>query len=784
LYATIVTGGLALGITTLLVITQWTAWHTGFDRHFSGIENTYRVSLLEKGDNFERSTARIIHGDVVHQLYTQAEIPEIGTIGRLAPYRNAIVRNSDIAFYEDNCFSCDPEFISIFKPKMIIGDQKTALDGPFKAIISEKTARKYFGNEEPTGKQIEIVHQFDTEPHQYEITGVYRDFPENSHFKINLLTSFENPETYNSTAWVYLHLQKGADPDKVGAQIKDLIVAHNDERYSKDVEPSIIPVTDIHLKSHLARELERNVKGHSLLVLFTAGLLVFILAWFNFTLLSISQNQLNLNKLIYQWQFGAGKRNFFYQFFVDFFTISMLSFIIGIALSILISNPIKNTIGISITQNSEVLLLSLLFIFLILAGSSALTSAFATQRLYKVLQEKYFIKQKSTNKPVHSRNWFIRTVIILEFIITFGLITNLLMISTQVNYSIQNQIGSNDATTLQLSDLPRPVIAKYEAFRNELKKHASIEEVTAMMEKPGGMAMDAFNYKIEGLPENNDKIYVFPVDENFIQFYDLNILAGKDFPDDYDTNDTTAFYILNETAVRVYEETDHEDMIGRELSISYSYPGYMEPGKIIGVVEDFHLSDMGREVTPMVIFPEYVWLYCFSIRLNGDVEEGLKILQREWLKFFPEYPFRYNFTTDIYRTLYATEHAELKVFLIFSLLSVIIAGTGLFALSGFFMQQKMHAAAIRKINGAALKHIFLPDLLQYMVLALISSIIAIPFSWYTINSWKENFVYQIPLPIWLFPATALFLIIFSWIAVIYHTIKLTRINPIIFIRNR
>jgi putative ABC transport system permease protein len=779
-----VTGGLAFGITTLLVITQWAAWHSGFDRHFSGIENIYRVSLLEKGGNFERSTARIIHGDVVHQLYTLAEIPEIAATGRLAPYRNAIVRKGEIAFYEDKCFSCDPEFIDIFKPQMIIGDPETALDGPYKAIISEKTARKFFGDEDPTGREIEIVHQFAYEPHQYEITGVYRDFPENSHFKINLLTSFEDPESYNSTAWVYLQLQKGTDPERVRAQIKALIIAHNDENYSQNLEPSIIPVTEIHLKSHLARELERNVKGHTLVVLFSAGLLVFVLAWFNFSLLSISQNQLSLNRLTYQWQFGATKRNFFFQFFLDFFTVSMLSLMMGGILTVLISNLIKNTIGISIAQNSNLLLMGLLFIFLILTLSSALTAAFATQRLYKVLQEQYFIRQKSTSKPVHSKSWFIRTVIILEFIISFGLITNLFMISRQVNFSIQNQIGSNDEVTIQIPNLPRPVIDNYEPFRNELKKYASIEEMTAMMEKPGGMAMDAFSYKIEGLPEKNDKLYVFPVDENFIRFYDLNILAGKDFPDDYDADDTTDYYILNETAVRLYEEMGYEDMVGRTLSINYSYPGYMRPGKIIGVVEDFHLSDMGREITPMVIFPEYVWLYCFSIRLNGDVQEGLSILQREWQSFFPEYPLRYNFTTEIYSELYASEKTELKVLFIFSLLSLIIAGTGLFALSGFFMQHKMHGAAIRKINGAEIEHILMPELIHYMILALISSFIALPFSWYTIKSWQENFVYQTTLPLWLFPAAGIFLVLFSWIAVIYHTVKLSRINPIVYLRSR
>jgi putative ABC transport system permease protein len=784
LYASIVIGGLALGIMTMLAITQWTVWHAGFDRHFTDGENIFRISLIEKGENFERNTARIIHGDVVQQLYTSSEIPEIQKVGRLAPYRNAIVRNGDILFYEDKCFSCDPEFIEIFSPGMISGNPKTALSGPNRAIISEKAARKYFGEADPMGKVIEIVHQFDYRPQLFEITGIFRDFPENSHFRIDLLTSFSNPETYNSTAWVYLKLQRGASTSKIERQVMDLILSHNDEVDYQNVQPSLISLHNIHLGSNLARELERNINRQTLLILFIAGILVFLLSWFNFTLLSVSQSQLNMNKLIYQWQLGADRKLFFKQFFTEYLAIGTIAFLIGSILGVLVNMQIKSMLGVSLNQNREVLLISLLSIFLVLVVSSAVTSIYTTQRLYMFLQRKYLQRQRSDRRPVHSRNWFIRSVIIAEFVITFGLITNLLMIREQVEFSIRNQIGSNVSSTIQIPDLPRPVVDNYILFRNELKKYDVILEVTGMMEEPGGMAMDAFNYSIEGLPENENKLYVFPVDENFIRFYNLNILAGQDFPDYYDPNDTTEFYMLNETAARLFGLNDYEEIVGRELRLDFPYKGYFYPGKIVGVVEDFHLSDMQWEITPMVIFPEYTWLYCFSVKTTGDFKQSVDILQREWEKFFPEYPFRYYHTADLFKDIYNTELTTLRILFIFSLLSAIIAGTGLFALSSFFLHQRMHAAAIRKINGAKTRNIMFPELIQYFSLALISSLIALPVSWYTMNQWQKSFIYQSAIPFWLFPATTLMLILFSWMAVFYHTYRLTRINPSEHIRNR
>ncbi len=783
LYTVIVVGGLALGITTFLAIIQWTAWHVSFDRHFPDSNNIYRISLEEKRENFERHTARIIHGDVVNQLYNKSQIPEIQSIARLSPFRNAIVRKDDIVFYEDKSYSCDNEFVKIFHPEMLIGDPETALAAPRKVILSETTARKYFGDKDPLGQSLEIVHQFGYEGEQYEVTGVFKNFPPNTHFRIELLTSYEDPSGYSGTAWVYLKLQANPDLIKIEQEVKDLIDANNDESYAEGLSPYIIPLKDIHLRSHLARELEQNVHLQTLLILFIAGLLVFILAWFNFTLLSISQNQLKIKTLTYQWQVGASKRVLFTQFLIDFLTIGVISFLLAFVFMMLISEPLKNNFNVSFTENRQLLAYSLLVIVFILIVSSVSTALFATERFYGILKYRYFASQKNTTRPVNPRTWFIRSVIIIEFVITFALITNLIMIRTQVNFAIAQQIGANDSTTIQLPNLPRPVIDKYSLFKEELKKYPSINEVTAMMEEPGGMAMDAFSYRIEGLPATDGRLFVFPVDEDFIRFYDLNILAGKDFPTIYNNEDTTEFFILNETAAKLYDLDSYDELIGRELDMDFSVEGFIYPGNIIGVIEDFHLSSMDAEITPMVIFPEYTWLYCISIRLSGDAGNSIGIIRNTWKELFPEYPLQYIYTTEMYKNLYSTQLTELKVLILFSIISILIAGTGLFALSGFFMQQKMNAAAIRKINGAKMRHILVPELKQYLVLAIISTLIGLPISWISMNKWLSNFSYQAEIPVWIFPLVGFFLIAFSWISVIYHSVRLSRINPVEFIRN-
>ncbi|MFC2089500.1 ABC transporter permease [Bacteroidota bacterium] len=783
LYTAIVIGGLSVGITTFLVILQWTSWHARYDHHFPKSKQIYRISISEQQENFERHLARIIHGDIVKQLYNDLELPDIKSVARLSPFRNAIIRRNTLVFYEENCYECDPEFLNLFEPEMVTGDPSNVLDAPYKVILSESIARKYFGDDNPVGQTIEIFHQFNEMAESYEVTGVFKDFRSDSHFHIDLLTSFKEPGSFDGTAWVYLLLSESADLDKLMSEIKAFLEENNEEEYVRGIQPFIMPLHDIHMKSHLPRELEKNVQLQSIVIIFIAGVMVFLLAWFNFTLLSISQNQLNLKKLIYEWQLGSGRRLFTLQFFIDFMTVGLISFLLAILLSFTLAAPVRNTFGISLGQNPELLLFSFGLIVLILIISAFITAYFATFRLYNTLKKKYFSGNTRTYNSVSSRNFFIKAVIVFEFILTFVLLANLIMIRSQVNYAISQQIGSNDATTFQIPNLPRPVIDKYPVFRDELMKYPVFTQVTGMMEEPGGMSMDAFNFSVEGLVSSEDaKLFVFPVDENFLRFYDIELIAGDDFPLTYNREDTTEFFILNEAAAKILGDVNTDELLGRKLTIDFPYEGFIYPGDIIGVVKDFHLSDMNQEINPTVLFPEYTWLYCFSIRFEGNAREAVKILGSIWKDIFPDYPLRYYFTSEIYRDLYQAELTEIKVLLIFSILSLLIAGTGLFALSGFFMQQKMHAAAMRKINGANIRQIIAPELLLYLGLTLISSLIAIVISWLTVNKWLDNFSYQVDIQIWIFPAITLFLIIFSWISVMYHSVRLARLNPTEFIK--
>lgn len=781
LYSLLVIVGLAVGITTFLSTIQWSAWHLTFDRDYPEKELIFRLSFEENNEGFYRHTARILHGDALNKIVFSDMLSGIESIGRLSPFRKAAFIIGDDSFYDLYAFACDPSFLKIFQPSILHGEHENPLEEPNSAILTETAARKFFGNKDPIGASIELMHQFDVRLTNYTVTAVIKDFPRNSHFNISVLTAFDDPIEYSGTAWTYVKLDPSGDPQEIEDNIKLFLESTIDEAYAERIQPRLQPVSDIHLHSHKAREIQPNIRFRTVLILIITGMLVFLLAWFNFTLLSFSQNQLHIQRLVVQWQMGAGKRVFFRQFLMENLLIGCISFLAGILLTLLLIPAIEKLGGIYIFQDNRIFLISIALLFLLIIASSLFTSFLSTGRLYRHLQHKYISSKVGTPPDSTGKNLFIRAVILLEFIVTFILVSNLTLIAWQTSFAMSKQLGASHQDAIHLHSLHRAIVDKYELFKIKMLENPYVASVTASMEEPTGECMDANTFDINGIDEGDKQLFLFPVDQEFIRFYGLEMLHGADFPKQYDPNDSTEFFVLNETAANMI--TDNiEDLVGTKLNLHFIWPGFIWPGPITGIVQDFHISGLDYEVSPMVIFPKYTWLYCFSIMPAGDPGPALDHLKNVWEELFPSFPLEYHFSSSLIEHLYQDELVQIRIMLILSILSFVIAGMGLFALSGLFMQKRIKAAALRKINGARIHQVILPELLYYFWLVLLSSALSIPASLFLIERWLRNFKYRIDIPIWIFPACVLILVFSSWIAVFYHTWRLARINPIEFIR--
>jgi len=777
LYSFLVIAGLSVGIAVLLFTMQWSAWHFTFDRTYRDYRQIYRLTLEENKENFHRHMARVIHGDIIRSITFSDAFSKIENIGRLSPYRKAIIKLGRDEFYENYAYRCDADWLRIFSPTVISGSINDMLAEPYTAVITKSIAQKYFGSEDPIGKTFEIIHQFDTEPVDFTVNGVIEDFPENSHLKISILTSIENPIEFEQTAWTYLKLKKNVSVSELEENLKLYIDANFEPDYVEKITPRLQAISEIHLHSHKPREIVPNVQFKSVIILLITGLFVFILSWFNFTLLSVSQHQLNVKRLVIQWQMGAGRKELFNQFLVDNLIIGTISLVTGLILTFILRNRLALITDEQIFHNEILIILIILFLVLLLFISAYLTAFYSTHRLYRYLRFKYLSAKSTTPPDAALKNHFIRWVIISEFIITFILITNLYMIQKQTAYATSMQMGADDPETIQIPNLHRKIIDQYAVFREKMMASPQIDNVTGTMEEPTGLTMDAVEFSIDGIEENEERLYLFPVEENFTRFYNIKVLYGEDLPASYNPNDTFEYFVLNETAARMIAGMNLESLIGRKITLDFFYPGLIGPGRIGGIVEDFYLSGLDYEISPMVMFPKHIWLYCFSVRIKGDHKAAEAYLKQVWDDLFPDYPLRYYYTQDLINEYYKSEITEIKIRMVFSIISILIATTGLFALSGFFMNRKLKYAAIRKIHGAGILNIMLTEMLYYLYIALISSAIAVLPSYFLIERWLRNFFYKLPVPISLFVICALCLVIFSWISVFYHTWKLAKMNP-------
>jgi putative ABC transport system permease protein len=783
LYTLFVVVGLAIGITTFLSTIQWSAWHLTFDRKHPDKERIYRLTFEEINEGFYRHTARIIHGTAITKITFTDMLSGIEKVGRLAPFRKAAFRIGEDSYYDQFTYGCDPAFLDIFQPTVISGDREELLVEPYTAVLTESTARKFFGETNPVGASFELIHQFEVTPVSYTVVAVIADFPRNSHFRISALTSFSDPIAYVGTAWTYVKLKQGSDPLKTEEDIKFFIDTNEDLDYSEGIFPHLQAVSDIHLHSHKAREMQANIRFRTVLVVMITGILVFVLAWFNFTLLTFSQNQLRIQRLVVQWQMGAGRSTFFRQFMTDNLIVGGIAYLAGILLTLLLIPILEQRGGSYMYQDPLIVALSLGLLLLLILGSSILTSLYSTSKLYRYLQYRHLNSRIGTPPDHTGKNRFIRAVIALEFIITFVLLSNLIMITRQTRFAMSEQLGAAQKEAIHLHSLHRTIIDRFELFKERMLESPHVANVTASMEEPTGQTMDANTFRIDGVDEGDKQLFLFMVDQEFLRFYDIDILYGSDFPAYYNPRDSVEYFVLNETAARMLTR-DPGELIGRELALDFNYPGYFWPGPITGIVEDFHLSGLDYEVLPMVIMPKYPWLFCFSVLPAVDPRDALDHLQVVWNELFPSFPLEYQFSSSLIEELYEAELVQIWLLFAFSILSIIISGMGLFALSGLFMQRRIKAAALKKINGAGIRQLILPELLYYLWLALLSAAVSIPASMFLIERWLRNFKYRTDIPIWVFPLCVGILILFSWIAVCYHTIRLARINPIEFIREQ
>lgn len=774
--------GLSVAMACLIATFLYTANELSYDRMHAKAGRIYRVTTDSNDGETSMHPARVA-GDWPGQLLT--EYPAIEKMVRLVPFRKAVVKIGDQKFYTMNAFSTDSSFFDVFDFKIISGNREKALSLPGRAFISQSLAMKYYGSIDVTGKEITIIHQQDPNPKAFIIDGVMEDFPENSHFHAELLTSFTTVEDRTTWAYTYFLMKTGTDVEALRSAIQKKWEEENKDQSSVQIL-HLQKLTDIHLFSHKTREMEKNGDIRSLILLGSGALIILLIALINFLNLNRVQFIAGLKSIKIRMIIGASKFRIVSEMLTHSLVLSVMSFLAGIFIAL----EIGRVLGTSIIQPYQIKGIVLIaFGYILIIGLISLIPLFISG---------FSLKRKSTGIY---RNLY-AVPLIVQFTLSVIALTCTIGLYRQMNYLRNQHPASRNANMLVIPDNPWETVQRYDSFKDELLNHTSITNVTAAMEEPGGDILDGCPFKMEGVNVKEDlTINIFTVDASFFNMMGISPVAGTteiDFTPsqqwEADAVDLNAMrskgnghekeiaemeaklgnyrenYILNQSALQFLGISNPQDAIGKQFRLTFFIPELFPEGEVIGVVPDFHYTNLYSQEKPLVIAPRKLFNYCFIVSIDPrQRKKALEVLQATWQKVNPEFPLQYEYITDSYQKVYTTEQSQTKVLSLFALISVIISALGIFALAAFSMQRRTKEIGIRKVNGARVFQIMVmlnEDLIKWVFIAFL---IACPIAWYAIHKWLQNFAYKTALSWWIFVAAgtvavAVALITVSWLS--------------------
>lgn len=774
--------GLSLGISASAFILLYVNEESSYDKHFENYESIYRLesdfTIHNKHDKF--AVTAIPLGAAFKN-----EIPEVESFARFIQDEHIVFKYNEKEFYEKQSFFADSTAPDMFTLSFIDGNRSDALKHPFTAVISESTAKKYFGDTQAYGKVLT-----DGDGRGYKITGVFKDLPKNTHMPFDVLMSMESMATlagnerFNSmdpgNFWnvqVYTFIKVKGDIGKVLEDSKALVY----DKYMKVVGDQLnasfaamaTRLDHIHHNDVLTADFPAGNKKY-LYIMGLVGLMILILAAINYMNLATARATKRAREIGLRKVSGADRVMLAWQFITESIVLALIALIISFGL-ITFFMPLFNemadkSLELSIFKNPIVFLI-LFSIAIVMGIISGLYPAFYLSSFQpsNVLKGKISIGKQS--------GWLRKGLVTFQLIITVIMITGTIFIYNQLNFLRSAELGFNKENLMVMEIQDTAFIRKIDRFREELRENPKITGTALSRSVPGsGISIQLMKVEKEGRMEevalNN-----IACNHEFPEVMGMEFVAGRSFDKANKTDDTTAV-IVNEAAARALGWGD--EALGKKINRGFGLDGKGGRNlKVIGVVKDFHFLSLHNKVEPIMLFIPQFPLNIVSVRLQpGYNESTIDFIKSKWESFGNNRPFDYYFLDESFDNKYSSEAQLGKVFATFAVISIFIALMGLIGLSSFITAQRTKEIGVRKVLGASVNGIVGLLYRESIILVLIASAIALPVSYYFISNWLDNYAYHISLTWWTFLLSVVTAIIVCLISISYHTITAATSNPV------
>ncbi|WP_026954502.1 ABC transporter permease [Algoriphagus vanfongensis] len=782
--------GLAVGMAVSIIILLYVQFELRYDTYHPDVDRLYRVSRAW----FNQDGNESLHlGHVAPPFgpLIQSDFPDdVESVARLMN-ADPLIRAGENAFVEERFFMADPEVFDIFSWEIIEGDSKQALSEADGVILSASTAKRYFGEQSALGKELEMEiagMEFDL-----QVRGVMQDMPANSHFQVDFLTSmipvvqfYGGQEAFmgnfgSNNFSTYLKLAEGVDAKSFEDKLAGMIDRHMGETaqgvpMSQTTDLFMWPIEDIHLYSNLDSEIEANGNIDYVYIYGAVALFILLIACINFMNLSTARSSLRSMEVGLRKVMGANKLVLVRQFMGEGFVMTFIAMLLALALVFLclpiFADFLDKPLSLNFLSNPTLILWIVgivVFVGMISGSYPALfLSGFAPAKVLK-----------GAFKAGKGHENFRSVLVVGQFAISVVLIVAVLVVIGQLSYMQNKDLGfeKEDVVVLPSS---AAITENYRIIKDRLENQPGIVEVSMSSRVPSGRLLDSQGATTEvngEMTQLNLRIADVHVAHNFLETYGIPLVAGRDF--DYQmASDSTEAFVLNEASIREIGWSSPEEAIGKP----FHYGG--RRGFVTGVMQDFHFESLHQPIVPIVFMISHDRNNNVSVKFEADKrDEVLAYLRGEWADFRPGYPFEPNFIDEGFNRQYEAEARVKTIFTFFSALAILISVLGLLGLVTFATEQRTREIGIRKVMGAETSNILVLLGKDFLKLVAIGFLIAIPVSWFGMDSWLEDFAYHIGISWTTFLWAGLIAGLIAAVTVTSQTLRAAWANPVKSIKN-
>ncbi len=760
--------GLSISLACALFMLLWVENELSYDRFHKDFSQLFRVEedqYYSDAEPYHVNVSPHISGPV-----WKDEVPEIIEQCRLGYSGGQLFTYEENKFFENGVLAVDSSFFEMFTFPFKYGNKEGVLRDPKSLILTEEVAEKYFGDENPVGLSI-LVNQED----EYVISGVLEKLPKNSviGFKILFPWQYIESQQYYSTSWgsnsiqTMVKLQEGSVDTVVNRKITDVT---NIYKENNTIDFSVAPLSGIHLHSYFG--FGKSPGAIMYVYIFTAiALFVLLIACINFMNLSTARSSIRAKEIGLRKVNGAARGQLIGQHLFESFVQTAISVVLAICIVLLLLSKFNLISGKDINPSGLLSVQFILGIGAVLLITTLLAGSYPALYL-SALKPLAAIRDQSDSRT--GSGLLRKVLVVFQFSLAVLLITGAMVASRQLTYMRNAELGFNKNNLVHVA-LRGNLNQHYEMLREEFMRSPSVLSTTASMQAPYRIGSNSSGIDWEGKDPDLDVLVSFTgVHYDFVKTMGIVMQTGRDFTEEFPSDmyrDTTANFILNETLAKII---GNDEVVGMELD----FMGIT--GQIVGVMEDYHFKPLSNEIEPMALAPMPADnLMSMVIRVaDENPQEGLKFIEEKWAELLPQYPFEYTYVTDVIDDMYGTEERMATLLKIFTLVAIIIASLGLFALASFTAQRRTREIGIRKTMGAMERQITVMMIRDFSLYIIISLVIALPAVWFIARKWLNEFSFRIELKADLFILTALVTGTVAILTVLYHAIRTARINPV------